>query len=612
VGAFLFASSCVHTEWYDRSEEVYQYEALYPNVKSVRFLHLQPGAKDDPVSIKLVACPLAELPPFEALSYTWGNTVIPKIIACNGLSFKIHLNAWHALVDLRYEDKPRVLWVDAICINQQDNEDKNHYVPMMRVIYERASRVCVWMQPVHVDMANVLNIVSKVSAIGEKDELEPEKSLLAVTAADLTAQGLPSVNDPVWKSIDLLLWSSWFNRIWIIQEITLARDAILVSGSASCPWEHLKRAAHYIADHGLTALLDVDPSQVLRLESMKKIFDDGTPVLDLAQIARSSKATNHQDKIYGLLGLASDGAEFTPDYSARAVVVYRDIALQMIENDQSLAVLNSVEHWGDFGAGQAKAFGELPTWAPNWTLYGLAQPFPETAQLDHSDLVMAVNSEKTHLQVQGLEVDKVKDASETFIEFVPQVGNSVQEMVGINSVMNGYHGRRWRAWNNMANKVAVYPSGEDPRSAYIRCLVADMLPAETKDGEELAAIYEKWLKFWRMVGYDRGKDLGAYLESTPEEDVPIALGFMAAHKAAAYGRRFIVTKEGWFGLAPAKTRSSDSVVALCGGKTLYVLRPKKKGKGEEMEWKVLGECYVHGVQKDILKGRDDYQSFNLR
>lgn len=333
MSSFLTSGPGTYTESLVRSEEVYQYEALDPTVESIRFLHLQPGAKDDPISIKLEACPLTGLPLFEALSYTWGNTSITKTIACNDLSFKIHLNAWQVILDLRYEDKPRVLWVDVICINQQDNADKNHYVPMMGLIYEKASRVCVWMQPVHVGMTSVLNTVSKIALIAEKDELQPKEFRHAVTKSDLIAQGLPDVKNPAWKSLDLLLWSSWFSRIWIIQEITLAQDAILVSGSASCPWEHLKRAAHYILDRGMTALVDVDPSQVLRLESMKKIFDDGTPVLELAQIARSSKATNHKDKIYGLLGLASDGAEFITDYSARAVFMYRDTALRMIEKD---------------------------------------------------------------------------------------------------------------------------------------------------------------------------------------------------------------------------------------------------------------------------------------
>ena len=77
-----------------------------------------------------------------------------------------------------------------------------------------------------------------------------------------------------------------------------------------------------------------------------------------------------------------------------------------------------------------------------------------------------------------------------------------------------------------------------------------------------------------------------------------------------------MTHEGYFGLGPFQTRKGDRVVALCGGKlcggkTPYILR-HHKGNGSLKEWKILGECYLHGVKRDILQIDTNYQAFGLR
>ncbi|KAE8441100.1 hypothetical protein EG329_005867 [Mollisiaceae sp. DMI_Dod_QoI] len=536
------------------SQGNYQYSPI--PLDSIRLLHLEPGTRDRPISCSLVVCAVDELPSFEALSYTWGDTSVTNTISCHGLSLNVHSNAWHALLDLRQDDAPRILWIDAICINQEDDAERSAQVQLMRHIYARANQVLVWMQPVTDDMELVFSTLSRLSRLQATEDSTDR--LTSFTATDLKSRGLPDAENQVWNALDTLLWSPWFSRIWIIQEISLAREALVVSGSVTCPWEDVKGAAHFISDHSLTAIIDVDPSQILRLGSMAETFRDGGSILELAQLARASKATDPKDKIFGLLGLASDGQDLAPDYSVKPQESYTTLTLQLIEKQQSLAVLNAVEHWGDYAAGQ-QVFQRLPSWVPNWTLSPLTQPLPEKAQLEQSALTYKLLPEHSQLQVQGLELGTIKDAGDTFLEFIPWVGNSVPEVPAIQWATESLQMKRWRQWNRMANKVSVYPTGEAVQSAYIRTLVADSLPQEPDRDSSLESIYNSWLRFWRIAGLQRGRFLDYWNSNTSPEEAQSAITFMAAHKTAAYGRRFFVTREGYFGLGPFQAQGIASM-----------------------------------------------------
>jgi Heterokaryon incompatibility protein (HET) len=174
-----------------------------------------------------------DLPTYEALSYTWGDITVTNTISCNGLLLRVHSNAWHALIDLRQDNDSRMLWIDAICINQQDNAEKSVQIQLMRQIYSRANQVPIWIKPVTVDITLAFSTLSSLSALLETENTADR--LTSFTAAGLSSRGLPDAKNEIWKALDALLWSPWFSRIWIIQEISLAREAFLVSALQPAP-----------------------------------------------------------------------------------------------------------------------------------------------------------------------------------------------------------------------------------------------------------------------------------------------------------------------------------------------------------------------------------------
>ncbi len=132
--------------------------------KDIRLLTLQPGRRDEPIKCDLSVVGLDEEPLFEALSYTWGDPAPTTPILLRGRSVNVTSNLQGALLHLRNESVPRNLWVDAVCINQQDPVELGDQVQHMRLIYERASQVLVWLGEASEDGDLAMDLVARIGA----------------------------------------------------------------------------------------------------------------------------------------------------------------------------------------------------------------------------------------------------------------------------------------------------------------------------------------------------------------------------------------------------------------------------------------------------------------
>jgi hypothetical protein len=129
--------------------DTFSYNPLQAENVEIRLLKLLAGCETSDVECQLIHTPLNENSDYEALSYTWGSETPLKTISLNGHNFNIRENLDSALRHLRLKDKPRMMWVDAICINQRDNQEKAREVRRMRDIYSRAQNVVVWLGNYH-------------------------------------------------------------------------------------------------------------------------------------------------------------------------------------------------------------------------------------------------------------------------------------------------------------------------------------------------------------------------------------------------------------------------------------------------------------------------------
>jgi hypothetical protein len=187
---------------------------------------------------------------YEALSYTWGSdqarvaVLITDDTSAVPAVLLIGSNLSSALRHLRYQDRSRSLWIDAICINQSDISERTAQVRRMAEIYEQASRVVVWLGP---------GDNSSALAIKTLDYLGRQ----VVTTTDMWMFCTPDSEEPywceancklpyderTWEAISELLARPWFTRVWVIQEIQLANhDAVMQCGAHEISWSNFRKA----------------------------------------------------------------------------------------------------------------------------------------------------------------------------------------------------------------------------------------------------------------------------------------------------------------------------------------------------------------------------------
>ena len=113
--------------------------------RHIRVLRLQQGSWTDPLCCSLIQAHIDETLTYEALSYVWGDPTPKHTVLCEGRDLPVTHNLYTALMYLRHEDKPRYLWIDTICINQNDIEERNRQVLLMSEIYYEAGRAVIWL-----------------------------------------------------------------------------------------------------------------------------------------------------------------------------------------------------------------------------------------------------------------------------------------------------------------------------------------------------------------------------------------------------------------------------------------------------------------------------------
>ncbi|KAI0805557.1 heterokaryon incompatibility protein-domain-containing protein [Xylaria sp. FL0064] len=228
---------------------------------------------------------------FEALSYVWGvpswwrrRTVLVACTDQGGKSIwswlKIGVNLDAALRDLRYQDRPRALWCDAICINQGDIDERNQQVKRMADIYSQASRV--------VRIGRIIRSPGDITPFHRADFQWP-------------------LNDQDWLSIEQLVRREWFRRIWVIQEALLGgRRTILQFGQSQITWPIFCRVIESIHRNHY-----VPPGVLANINEAYGICN----TLIMAMIRNCS---NPRDVVYGFLGILPRGirTQIRPDYAA--------------------------------------------------------------------------------------------------------------------------------------------------------------------------------------------------------------------------------------------------------------------------------------------------------
>lgn len=350
------------------------YEVL-PRGSFFRLLKLLPGKEDEPITCELSVHDIMMAPPYEALSYVWGDPTITSEVLCNGQRFNVTINLKGALQRLRLVDQARTLWADAICIDQSNVGERGHQVNLMGLVYESALKVLIWLgedsqceaqAAFHLIQELNLYYAPKTRSSDELDKirLPPEKTLLFMNASK-------------WLPVFSLFRRDWFTRVWVLQEVGLAKTAEIFWGCASLKFSQLieficilySSRAFQSADYQFPVrgpLTDTfymfwcttntkeswkTECPLIRVLSHRPINASRCDFLNVISISRFYKASDRRDNIYAFLGHPSAKIATSPDakivdadYEKDLQELYWDLAVKLMDSRCGLSWLSEIVH----------------------------------------------------------------------------------------------------------------------------------------------------------------------------------------------------------------------------------------------------------------------------
>jgi len=415
-------------------------EALYLPLSKDQFrlLEILPGTGDASIRCNLHVCALAEnWGAYEALSYTWtlgftdrfgsgtAKSMVP-LIECNGTMLRIGINLYHALRQLRKEGSSRLLWADAVCINQEDIQERSEQVAAMGNIFRDAHSVLVWLgsdlppltspggefvmksRSSSKAFAGVCAVVSTWAAAREHAGLVRRPKYRNLRSGEVHSDSaLMTTDSEAWSDVLDLYTCKWFSRLWVVQEIALARHATVIWGEFEISWQWIGLAAAIIRTNWNRILSTTSrhmgrvslgvrqpptarlvPSGVMNAYFMYRISHSQTyssplqfSFCELLTLTRQFECMDKHDKVFGLLGLpTTDGinSSIIPDYTESLSVLYHEIASAMLLSDKPLDFLSHVNHDNRWRSPEEP---EIPSWVPRWDVIG-----PQTlTPLDHDN-----------------------------------------------------------------------------------------------------------------------------------------------------------------------------------------------------------------------------------
>jgi Heterokaryon incompatibility protein (HET) len=633
----------------------YGYQQLH-GVAAIRLLHVEPGYGSEPITCHLSHTSLTSKPIYEALSYTWGSTGRPQVISCDGYKIPVTRNLYAALVRFRLKDEPRVMWIDALCINQKDNNEKTTQIRLMGDIYKNAQRGLVWLGDESKDDRAAIHVLYSLKTFISWYRTETTRGTLHGQGRTISFE-TPEVHKKLldlnisaraWGYLNQFFQRPWFSRVWIIQEAVFVANSplptLVVCGSFEITWMDLANVAEGIVSLGLFFLYGsghlekLGHMAICLIEKLRHSTSDSSSrrLLTMLNSTRESGATNPKDKVFALYGLLgseeADSPLLLPDYTKNVASIYTDVAIYILRTSRSLNLLQSIP-WTLPQHGGSGGISGLPSWVPDWSR---RHAVPQL----QSDMFHAGGRERSDFRIY--EGEKVLAIRGKYLD-------CLETLMDPNAVLESQRDRELQvpdqAGQDQTDRLAVLrefaPRIRHKRGWYQSCLSAcwRLSPRSPKEDFPLPPIEDIYLTgeplqeaFWRTLicnmdmehrkagpGY-RDHWLALHTLYSRFEDVVNTnlnlqqiLAMMAFEEPMglfAEGRRFCTTSNGFMGWVPQQAQLGDMLCVFSGSKVPFLLRralferndlPFLIRPGAEY-FKVIGECYVHGIMEGEFAG----------
>ena len=585
----------------------------------IRLLELYPGRASNQVEASLKEVSLSSELEYEAVSYCWGDPKDVSTILCNGQQLHVPRRLEVALRNMRYLERTRMLWADAICINQSDNAEKESQVQLMRTIFSNAQRTLIFLGDAEEKQTHKMSkfalwtVQFGLSIFKRRVDLLASPQVRVWDGNDGRCRTVDPFSYEFYLELIGMLRMPWFQRAWVVQEVAVSAKATIFWGSSQYDWEDVIKSLKFMSQFYFPLAFIVTLENISTIEEERTFYRIGQNRLN-GVLLRHQRclATDPRDKIYSFCGLVeTSSGRHKPvriSYEDDVGTIYREVALKILDEDQSLDLLSRPP------ALAGSRMNNLPSWVPDWSISSASTL---TYARGHGPLSLAgvevPSSKETPrfaasrgakyspklsgadaLIVEGYQFDKIVEIGPIF-EGV-QIPNTVRSLPEIAREWKRCLSTLYRArnlfvrWQQIADvrSHGLYITGETMREAFLQTLSA----AEINDSERLQLELELWDKgtsFPFGLMYSAFVLVRNFLTNRPFLLFEIQ-GRYALH------RRVVRTQGGLLGLASHATEVGDEVVICKGSSVPLIMRRCGEGEGEG-EFRLIGDAYVHGIMR---------------
>ncbi|KXS97291.1 hypothetical protein AC578_4585 [Pseudocercospora eumusae] len=556
------------------------------------------------------------VPFYDAVSYSWGGDKEDRTqIVLDGLPFWIPTKAEQALRAVSVEHGHPRVWLDAVCIDQEEPREKSLQVALMGEVYSKARRVLIWLGEDRGDTDTAVRSIRKLlEGIEQKlpaqyqtpDSGSAKDLILNPNAHHITSKQIS------WTSIYSVFSRKWFTRAWIIQEVALAKQPVVYIGKHSLDWTELSSVAVWLYERRqrlprspskgcLTGLENVALIGMFKLRKSQKL---GT----LLRLVYSFETHDPRDMVYAVLGLRSRTAQ-KPGSTSRIVPIYEEPVVETYAKATKAAIielgsLGLLKHAHSLRpVPQSKAEnGEFPSWALRMDLRGGYHINPISYRNfrfnahDGMPLKIWPNDSSRVLKVEGILIDRITDISPVMSWKL--YGERFSDTITAAAVLHSTYS--WTcdqlpAWptNVLSRKFTItVAAGQDSTgrnllesTEHAQRLHEGFLHAATAPEPEPASDVSdtESLKSSKSTTSISSRSTTHSLHSMRsmdssenvllESENPDATYAMDAMMKGGHHRTVCITEKGYVCLCTDNVKKDDALVVLFGGSVPFVLRP---------------------------------------
>jgi hypothetical protein len=592
----------------------YEYQPLCQSTGDIRLLRILPNdSNNNPENIP--AChifhtSLLENPKFVALSYVWGDTKDSPSILLDDCSVDVTRNLYDAIMALRILKGPIIIWIDFLCIDQQNYTEKEQQVQLMSKIYKHAQQVIGWLGDHDNDSHLVFNLFVLLGRVSDEHNRQTDlewrlaAEALIETGHLYCLEDLFDPNRRLIRAAALLVQRPWFRRLWIVQEVTLASSLELRCGFSSIPGDVFFKAIRM-----LSSVVTSPPMpwllkpyrRALKLGQLRAQASIGHShsFPHLAQILSGWDCSKSHDRLIALFGLVFKDTQawLEPNYGISGPEFYTGFAERHIRVTGGLGIL----HFAGCGDSDAHTLSQaedrvllqvnppaddIASWVPDWRVQ--SRPLTLSPDLENApNRFAATESISEHelkhhiLHVRAQKMDKIVVCGLPYYE-------SLRRRLKITEMETFNH---WfilaRAWL----KDAVI----EPMFASTLVMDGKVAVEEREDigvnSTDVPSLFRHWasrnIEEFKRTCEEDWKD--GIQESTK-------YGYIA--EEICRNRTFFITEAGRLGLGSVHISAGDSIYLIHGLKSPFVVRPS-------YDMHILhGECYVHSLMDGRLQRSD--------